>query len=161
MTAASRDRGSSVAVWLLLPPVALLVGLIVSTAVGWREPHVNLAEATVLKDAGEMQRRLWAGADPRARERVRGGQIMVDSRDDLWLTPMEAAIYRNRPDLAHLLLLNGAVADPDETVRLRCLAEQQRARDVARLIEAEVPDAARGQCPAIPVPWQRGDGAGR
>src|SRR5574340_573857 len=129
MTATARDRLPAMMVSLLLPSITLLLLLIVSTAVSWREPRVNLAEAVILKDGGEMQRRLWAGADPRARERGRSEQGMVDGQGDLWLTPMEAVIFRNRTDLARLLLLNGAVVDPAEAVRLRCLADQQRAPD--------------------------------
>jgi hypothetical protein len=154
MSVSPRDRAAVVvAVCLLLAPSALLIELAISEAWYWHEARLNLAEAALLKDGGEMQRQLWNGANPRLRERVRAELVDRTKDTDAFLTPMEATILRDRRDLAGLLLRWGAVTDPKEAGRLRCLAKEQHADDVARVIEEMVSNVTRDPCAEIPVPW--------
>jgi|SRR5919109_1567069 hypothetical protein len=154
MSMSPRDRVAvRVAVCLLLAPSALLIELTMSSVWFWHEGQVNLVEAALLKDGGEIQRQLWNGANPRRRDRARAQLVDRTRHTDAFLTPMEAAIFQRRGDLAGLLLRWGAVTDAEEAGRLRCLARRQHAQDVARLIEETVSHVARDACGKIPVPW--------
>jgi hypothetical protein len=138
--------------WPILAVAALmLAGLVGTATLAWRPGEFNIAEAAALHDAGEVQRLLWLGADPRAPQRVRG--MLVRRAADLHLTPMEAAVMRRRDDVALVLLSAGAVAHAGEAARLRCLAIVAGGPDIARLLEERfaLPD---DECPAVPPPWE-------
>jgi hypothetical protein len=139
------------AAWV--PSCLLVAELCLVQIGGWPSGQFNLVEATAMRDAGEVQRQLWRGASATAPQRVRGR--VVRRSKDLWLTPMEAAIMIRRADLATLLLANGAVRSAEEGIRLLCLAEQQGAPDIVRLIQHGWENWPGPACSKpVPEPWQ-------
>ena len=72
----------------------------------WRTATVTLSEAAARRDAGEVGRLLLAGQDPNARYPVRAG-VLGDA--PVVLTPIEAAIAANHPEIVAILRHGGAV----------------------------------------------------
>ena len=126
---------------------ALAAGGLVRVEWLWPSPNVNLAEAATLGDVGEVLRHLSAGADPNARMLVSRG---FANRDPVFLTPLEAAVERQRPDMVRVLILNGARADHDTIAPLRCVA--RRLRDPKTEAELTRYDSAPVDCQAVTLP---------
>jgi len=105
----------------------------------WRTEPLNLSEAAALRDNGEVARLLAAGADPRAARSVRGGFLYeYEAR----LTPAEAAILSDRPELLQLLLDFGLSFDRDEWTRAWCTAAGTETKAVLERVRP--PDAVAG-----------------
>ena len=93
----------------------------------WRSEPLNLAEAAALRDMGEVARLLDGGADPREAMRVRGGFL---HQHEVRLTPAEAAILADRPEILQLLVDYGLLFDRDEWIRAWCAATSADMRAV-------------------------------
>jgi hypothetical protein len=111
----------------------------------WRTEPLNLSEAAALRDRGEVARLLAAGADARASMPVRGGFLY---QDQTTLTPAEAAVLADRPEILQLLLDYGLVLDDKDWSRVWCAA---RSNEIRELLEpVRPPDARTGCAPAEP-----------
>jgi hypothetical protein len=113
----------------------------------WRTEPLNLAEAAALRDRGEVARLLAAGADARASRPVRGGFLY---KDQTTLTPAEAAVLADRPEILQLLLDYGLVLDGVHWSRVWCAAPSDDIREVLEPVRP--PDTVAACAPAaIPV----------
>lgn len=106
----------------------------------WRTEPLNLSEAAALRDSGEAARLLAAGADPRAVMRVRSGFLY---QHEARLTPAEAAILSDRPELLQLLVDFGLSFDRDEWSRAWCAAAGAETKAV---LESVRPPGAVAAC---------------
>lgn len=97
----------------------------------WRTEALNLSEAAALRDRGEMARLLAAGADPRAARPVRAGFLY---QRPAMLTPADAAVLADRPEILQLLLDYGLSFDGAQWRRAWCAA----ASDGTRAVLAQV-----------------------
>jgi hypothetical protein len=104
----------------------------------WRSEPLNLAEAAALRDIGEVARLLSQGADPRAERHVRAGFLYTYPAR---LTPMDAAVRGDRPEIVQLLLDSGLALDADTWRRAWCTASTDEMRRT--LIAAQVPGSSR------------------
>jgi hypothetical protein len=77
----------------------------------WYWEPLTLSEAAALRDAAEVARQLKDGQDPNRAYRVRGGMLYQDTRQ---LTPMQAAVKADRPEIIDLLHAGGALDDPPD-----------------------------------------------
>ena len=137
---------------LALTPLALLVALecasLVSAVSGrhllWPfSATENLSEAIALRDASDALRHLAAGADPNARGVVRAGWLDSEARS---ATPLEAAVYNERPELVELLLTHGATLDAASWRHLRCAAAHAGRDGVLGVLDRAKPTAAAATC---------------
>ena len=85
----------------------------------WRAEALNLSEAAALRDRGEVARLLAAGDDPRAARPVRAGFLY---QEPVTLTPTEAAVLADRPEILQLLLDYGLSLDVVQWQHAWCTA---------------------------------------
>ncbi len=85
----------------------------------WRAEALNLSEAAALRDRGEVARLLAAGDDPRAARPVRAGFLY---QQPVTLTPTEAAVLADRPEILQLLLDYGLSLDGVQWQQAWCTA---------------------------------------
>lgn len=135
--------------------VALLHALMLTAAVAGRHPFwqahpINLSEAAALHDAGEVARLIGQGEDPNRRRDVRAGLIRDDASR---LTPLEAAVAEDRPEIVALLLHHGALLEPDTWTGLHCLAGRSSAAGARSYLETVRPPAASASCDGVAPPW--------
>ena len=91
----------------------LLVGLALASVDQhplWRFEPLNPSEAAALRDAGELGKLLQQGLDPNRAYPIRAG---VFSSEPVIMTPIEAAIAANRPEIVDMLIEAGAILEPD------------------------------------------------
>ncbi len=91
----------------------LLVGLALASVDQhplWRFEPLNPSEAAALRDAGELGKLLQQGLDPNRAYQIRAG---VFSSEPVIMTPIEAAIAANRPEIVDMLIESGAILEPD------------------------------------------------
>lgn len=91
----------------------LLVGLALASVDQhplWRFEPLNPSEAAALRDAGELGKLLQQGLDPNRAYPIRAG---VFSSEPVIMTPIEAAITANRPEIVDMLIESGAILEPD------------------------------------------------
>ena len=91
----------------------LLVGLALASVDQhplWRFEPLNPSEAAALRDAGELGKLLQQGLDPNRAYPIRAG---VFSSEPVIMTPIEAAIAANRPEIVDMLIESGAILEPD------------------------------------------------
>jgi hypothetical protein len=137
-----------------LPAVGLALFSILATieplggAGLWPPDEVTLPEAAATRNMGEAARLIGLGHDPNRRGRVRAGMF---ADGDLQLTPLEAAVWAKRSDVAQLLLESGAVAQGTELSVLRCLTEVQQDSEVRNLLLSLSPDPWP-DCRSVPLP---------
>lgn len=115
----------------------------------WRSEPLNLAEAAALRDMGEVARLLSQGADPRPERLVRAGFLYAYPAR---LTPMDAAVRADRPEIVQLLLDSGLSLDADTWRRVWCVASSDEMRRT--LVSAQPPGSSR-TCPAPSAPRAR------
>ena len=127
--------------------IAFVVTLILSVSGDnpvWRTEPLNLSEAAALRDRGEVARLLAAGADARGPMPVRGGFLFQDQTS---LTPAEAAVLADRPEILQLLLDFGLVLEPEAWSRVWCVAPSD---DIRHVLERIRPPNARAACAQPP-----------
>jgi hypothetical protein len=71
----------------------------------WRVEPLNLSEAAALRDGGEVARLIAAGHDPNQAYPIRAGLLLSSG---VTLTPVEAAVVADRPEIVQLLVDGGA-----------------------------------------------------
>jgi hypothetical protein len=106
-----------------LTSVALVALFVVAEAAGTRPlaspPDANVAEAVAWGDAGQALAFIMAGQDPNQRWTIR--QDLLDSRGELHVTAIQAAVLSRRSELVGLMLRYGARAENPRA--LACLAQ--------------------------------------
>ncbi len=145
---------SAYALGLPAAAVALLHALMLAAAAFdrhpfWRTRDLNLSEAAALHDAGEVVRLIELGHDP-GRAAVVGAGLIVE---EPWvLTPLEAAVAEDRPEIVDLLLRHGAPLEPATWTRLRCFAGTVEAEEAAAMLDAVRPPASGERCDGVAIP---------
>jgi len=118
----------------------------------WPHHPVNLAEAAGVRSESELVRLIEAGGDPNARYPIRAGLIFGYP---LRLTPLEAAVANDDPEMVTRLLAKGASMDASVWTHLRCIADGDRIRPALDRLR---PGDAVFSCDGAVRPWKAGDG---
>jgi hypothetical protein len=112
---------------LAIPGCLVLAGLTVGLVLApfdrhpiWPRQQLNLSEAAAVRDVAEIARLIESSEDPNAAREVRAGLLAEHA---VRATPLEAAVAMRDPEVARLLLVNGAVMDAQVWNRLRCSAD--------------------------------------
>ncbi len=92
---------------------------------------LNLAEAVAEDDPPSVMRQVHSGASLVARYDI-GNDLLVLPHGRM--TPLEAAVVRDRAEILKLLLRQGVPLDDATRAHLLCLAGRAKARDVATLL---------------------------
>jgi hypothetical protein len=116
--------------------VAVAAGGALGTEWLWPPVNLTLSEAAAIGDAGEIARQIAAGVDPNRPVLVSRGFV---NRDPVMLTPLEAAVEHQRPDIVDVLVLNGARVDASTIAPLRCAARQLHDVRTEAVLERYVP----------------------
>lgn len=104
----------------------------------WPPDEVTLAEAAATGNTAEVLRLIAAGDDPNGRTFARA--VALSGRRDRWMTPLEAAVWRNDPGMVRLLLHEGAAADAHARRELRCLANAVHGQETRALLDRLWPE---------------------
>jgi hypothetical protein len=104
-----------------LVATVLLLGFIASEVAGFRigtfrEP-ATVSEALALAEPAEAVALIRAGRDPNERSVVSAG--LLDSQQQIRVTPLQAAVLARHPEFIALMLRHGARVDASQ--RLPCL----------------------------------------
>ena len=83
----------------------------------WPHQQMNLSEAAAVRDLAEIVRLIESSEDPDAPRDIRPG-FLAEHR--VRATPLEAAVAAGDPEVARVLLTNGAVMDAQVWNDLRC-----------------------------------------
>jgi hypothetical protein len=86
----------------------------------WPRQQLNLSEAAAVRDSAEIVRLIESSEDPNAVRDVRPGLL---AQQAVRATPLEAAVAMKDPEIARVLLVNGAVMDAKVWNHLRCSAD--------------------------------------
>jgi hypothetical protein len=135
--------------------VLSLVGVVSSVAGAnpdWAAQSVNLTEAAALRDQATVAQRIARGEDAHARHLVRPDLVL---NEPATMTPFEAAIAVDRPEIAQLLLWSGYRIDAAEWRQLRCLAQLEKHDDLGALLDTVKPEGAALDCSGVVKPWTR------
>lgn len=140
-----------------LPAVAIgldSLAAAATTAVGrnpyWRQEPVNMAEAAAVRDLGTVVQLIRRGEDAHLRREVRADLLFNDRVE---LTPFEAAIAAQRPDMLELLIADAPIQDQAEWVALRCLSEMEGDDETNELLDRNKPAGASMSCDGFKRPW--------
>ena len=113
----------------------------------WPRQQLNLSEAAAVRDVAEIVRLIESSEDPDAARDVRSGLLTEHA---VRLTPLEAAVAAGDPEIARVLLVNGASMDAQVWNRLRCSAEGHeiteyldRRRPLQAVLDCDGASAAR------------------
>ena len=90
---------------LIVATALMLLGVPFGIDPLWYVEPLTLSEAVSLRDNGEVVRLIQAGDDPNRRGTVRAELLRNDAQV---VTPLEAAVGIDRPDMIETLLENGA-----------------------------------------------------
>jgi hypothetical protein len=135
---------------LVIATAVMLMGLPLGADPLWRVEPITLAEASALRDNGEVVRQIEAGADPNAPSRVRADVLRADA---VVVTPLEAAVASDRGDMVQVLVEQGATLDAATWNRLACFASRLEADDALAALEARRPSGAPADCEHVQTPW--------
>ena len=147
-----------------LPPLAVATGAVVLVLLGlfgwnplWSVTHLTMAEAAALRDQASIAAMVRAGADPAARMSVR--PRMLGNRNEVKLTPAEAAVRADRTEILDVLFANGLELDDETAHALICLGRQVGSDEALPYLEVRFAQAAKQPCSGA---GQRpGEGRGR
>jgi hypothetical protein len=124
---------------------ALSVGALATAAAGrhplWRHDDLNMSEAAALRDAATVLRLVRAGESPTVPRRIRPRLLSARA---VTLTPLEAAIAAERPEIVQLLMSVMDRIDAATWVRARCLAVRGDDREVDRVLDSYKPKELDG-----------------
>jgi hypothetical protein len=113
----------------------------------WPHEPLNLAEAAGVRGEAEVVRLIELGQDPNVRHVVRPGLRFGHPTS---LTPLEAAVANDDPEVVRRLLAMGAMMDSAQWTYLRCIAEGEH----VRLALDEIgPADATPRCDGVTPPW--------
>ena len=101
----------------------------------WPVPKLTLAEAVIVRNAGEAASQIIAGADPNAPSPLGRASSRIGQRAIL---PLEAAVLTGETHLLELLVNHGARLDETALVQLRCRASRIGEDRVAEWIDARL-----------------------
>ena len=135
---------------LILATATMLLGVPFGIDPLWRVEPITLAEAAALRDNGEAVRLIQNGEDPNARGTVRAEFLRHDPQ---MVTPLEAAVGIDRPDMVETLLENGAVLDAATWTHLMCFAIAIEADEAIEFLEPRRPATASTACEHVRTPW--------
>jgi hypothetical protein len=135
---------------LILATAVMLLGLPFGIDPLWRVEPLTLAEAAALRDNGEVVRLIHAGGNPNAPATVRAEFLR---NDPLTITPLEAAVGSDRPDMIEVLLENGASLDAATWTQLMCFATAIEADEAMDLLARRRPGDASPTCEHVQTPW--------
>jgi hypothetical protein len=135
---------------LIVATAVMLLGLPFGIDPLWRVEPLTLAEAAALRDNGEVVRLIQAGEDPNAPGTVRAELLRNDAQV---VTPLEAAVGIDRPDMVETLLENGAVLDAMTWTRLMCFAISIEADEAIEFLDQRRPTGASTACDHVRTPW--------
>jgi hypothetical protein len=152
MSTGSSERAARWALVLVaLPPATVAAGAIILVALGlvgwnpfWSDAHFTMAEAAAMRDQATVAALARAGVDPSARMRVRAG-VFDERLGDLEMTPAEAAVRADRPEILDVLFANGLRLETRDVHELICSARQWQSEDVLTHLSARFPEAI-GPC---------------
>lgn len=120
----------------------------------WPPDTVNLSEAVLARNSGEVVRLIDAGEAPGRRVPVRAS--LVSGGESIPLTGLEAAVWVRDATIVQLLLANQGSVDATTLVTLRCLNDHHPDKDVRAVLE-QLDPAPWPECSGIPVPGPRPD----
>jgi hypothetical protein len=135
---------------LILATALMLAGLPFGVDPLWRVEPLTLAEAAALRDNGEVVRLIQGGEDPNNAGTVRAELLR---NDPLTVTPLEAAVGIDRPDMIEVLLEHGAVMDAATWTKLMCFATAIEADEARAVLEQRRPPGASLVCDHVQTPW--------
>ena len=135
---------------LIVATAVMLLGLPLGLDPLWRVEPLTLAEAASLRDNGEVVRLIHAGEDPNKAGTVRAELLRNDAQV---VTPLEAAVGIDRPDMIEVLLDNGAVLDATTWTHLMCFATAIEADEAIDFLEQRRPGDAATACDHVRTPW--------
>jgi hypothetical protein len=135
---------------LVLATALMLLGLPLGIDPLWRVEPLTLAEAAALRDNGEVVRLIHAGEDPNRPGTVRAELLRNDAQV---VTPLEAAVGIDRPDMVETLLENGAVLDAMTWTHLMCFAISIEADEAIQFLDQRRPAGASTVCDHVRTPW--------
>ena len=135
---------------LILATAGMLLGLPFGFDPLWRVESLTLAEAAALRDNGEVVRLIQGGEDPNKPGTVRAELLRNDAQV---VTPLEAAVGIDRPDMVETLLENGAVLDAATWTHLMCFAASIEADEAIGFLEQRRPPDASTACEHVRTPW--------
>ena len=110
----------------------------------WPRQELNLSEAAAVRDVAEIVRLIESSENPDAARDVRPG-FLADHA--VRATPLEAAVAVRDPEIARVLLVNGARMDAQVWNRLRCSAEDA---EMIAYLDARRPVNAIIACTGLP-----------
>jgi hypothetical protein len=113
----------------------------------WPHEPVNLAEAAGARDEAEVVRLVEAGQDPAARYPLRRGFVFDVPTS---LTPLEAAIGADDPQITAWLLAREAPVAPSRWTYLHCITGGD---EVPEVLERFRPQNAVPDCDGVRMPW--------
>jgi hypothetical protein len=155
--AQENGRSKFLAVIALLPALAL-AALSLYWALGavgghglWPADDVTLPEAVATRNSAEAARLIGLGQNPNARDRVRAGIL---AGHDIWVTPLEAAVWTRDANLVKMLLNYGAVTDRREARILRCIAGAAAGREMHDVL-AGLSSEDWPACDEVEIPTER------
>ena len=125
---------------LVAAPVVLVTAVFCGdTIVGghllWPTSHVSLADAIVLRNAGEVANQLLNGADPNAPSLLQHGSRLARPQQVL---PADAAVWSGEVRFLELLAVHGARFEQPLLVRLHCQADRAGEHEIRAWIEARL-----------------------
>jgi hypothetical protein len=135
---------------LIAATACLLLALPLGLDPLWRVEPLTLAEAAALRDNGEIVRLIQQGEDPNRPGTVRAELLR---NDPIVITPLEAAVGIDRPDVLEVLLDHGATMNEAMWTRLVCFAEAIDADDARSFLESHRPAGTSDACDHVATPW--------
>ena len=130
--------------------VAVTTVLLAAAALGqgplWRSEPLTLPEAAALHDDADVLLLIGRGANPNSSGTIRPGLL---TRDEIELTPLEAAVGARQEQTVEFLLQHGAVVDPPSWTRLMCFAERLDASAVRAVLERQQPAGTTLDCAGV------------
>lgn len=136
----------------VLAGIALTTVVVLAEAAGFRPfamRELSVSEAAAEDEAAMMMRLIYSGASPTARYEV--GTDIISGPGPRLLTPLEAAVMRNRTEILGLLERR-VLIEPAERERLLCLAQKEHAAEAAkRLARDGVVPRCQTEAPARAV----------
>ena len=134
--------------------VAVTMVLLVAATLGrgplWRSEPLTLPEAAALHDDADVLLLIGRGADPNAPGTIRPGML---TRDEIELTPLEAAVGARQERTVEFLLQHGAVVDAPSWTRLMCFAERLEAPAVRAVLGRRQSAGTTLDCAGVMLPF--------
>jgi hypothetical protein len=112
----------------------------------WGSTPLNMAEAAALRDRATVLQLIRAGQDPDARYPVRAGMLSARASS---LTPLEAAVAADRPEVVEIWLWARGGVDEGVWTRAKCLARAAESDDIERVVDQYRPADLAADAPLM------------